>query len=69
MKGFVEDIEALTELRRLTASLGAGRIPLGRAGDRERFRKERGMPAYALDDAFVGAFAMLEVETRPEADG
>jgi RecB family exonuclease len=50
--------EALAELSRLTASLGAGSVPLGRAGDRERLRKERGMTAYALDDAFVGAFGM-----------
>jgi RecB family exonuclease len=59
---FATDVSAgaLAELRRLAASLGAGRVPLGRAGDRERFRKERGMTAYVLDDAFVAAFALPE---------
>ena len=53
---------ALAELRRLAASLGGGHVPLGRAGDRERFRKERGMTTYALDDARHGGDLRLATE-------
>jgi hypothetical protein len=59
---------ALDELRRLSASLGAGLVPLGRAGDAKRFDKDRGMKAYALDDAFVGTFLLPEIEPETEAE-
>ena len=63
-----EDISAnaLSELQRLIASLGAGDLPLGRSGDAKRFKDERGITAYALDDAFVATFLLPEPETEAE---
>lgn len=57
---FENDISemAVAELVRLAAKLGAGHVPLGRADDAKRFDKERGMKAYALDDAFVSTFLL-----------
>ncbi|MCF1708697.1 PD-(D/E)XK nuclease family protein [Tabrizicola sp. J26] len=69
----IDDLEndiselAVAELVRLAAKLGAGLVPLGRADDAKRFDKERGMKAYALDDAFVSAF-LLPVPDEPSED-
>lgn len=52
---------AISHLAETLAEVGAGEVRLNRQGDATRFKKERGITAYALDDnPLVAAFTLPE---------
>ena len=60
--------KALAELARLVAQIGGGTIELNRLDDEKRFKKERGITAYALKgNEFVNAFLMSASEDELDA--
>ncbi|WGW02769.1 PD-(D/E)XK nuclease family protein [Tropicibacter oceani] len=57
---------AMKHLAQMLSEVGAGTLRLNHAGDARRFEKERGIKAYALDNALVEAFCLPDPEAEEE---